>query len=180
MHRTSVNLFHGSLESMACNYAVYACHYSVSKLRGLASALEPCKQHAPRAKATGDDVESEHHVPDDADDDSDHGDSVHGSHSDKEARFMAGKPGKRKRDAATESSSTGGRSPRVKKASISLSSVFRISAVVPLLQQQWQEQKEGQHRPPDLGASAAAFCLADVCGIVGKGASGHVFAARYA
>ncbi len=137
---------------------------------------KPCEEHAPSEKATRDDVNSERHVPDDADDDSDHG----ASHSNKEAGSVAGKQGKRKSGAAAESSSAGGRLPRVKKASISLSSVFRISTIVPLLQQQWQEQKEGQHMLPDLGASAAAFCLADICGVVGKGASGRVFAARYA
>ncbi|KAL0043914.1 hypothetical protein WJX82_004607 [Trebouxia sp. C0006] len=31
---------------------------------------------------------------------------------------------------------------------------------------------------PDLGASAAAFSLGDICGVVGKGSSGRVFAAR--
>ena len=51
---------------------------------------------------------------------------------------------------------------------MSLSSVFRISGIVPLLQQQWQEQKEGQHMLPDPGASAAAFCLVDICGVVGS------------
>jgi len=102
------------------------------------------------------------------------------SHSNKEAGSAAGKQGKRKRGATSESSSAGCRSPHVKKVSMSLSSVFKLSAIVPLLQQQWQEQKEGQHMLPDLEASAAAFCLADICGVVGKGASGRVFAARCA
>ena len=98
----------------------------------------------------------------------------------KEAGSVAGKQGKRKRGAAADSSSAGGRLPRAKKASLSLSHVFRISTIVPLLQQQWQEQREGQHMLPDLGASAAAFCLGDICGVVGKGSSGRVFAARCA
>ena len=59
-----------------------------------------------------------------------------------------------------------------KNVSLSLSSVFRISAAVPFLQQQWQEEKEGQYMLPDLRVSAAALCFADVCGVVGKGASG--------
>lgn len=60
------------------------------------------------------------------------------------------------------------------------SSVFRMSAVIPFLHQQWQEQKKGRRMLPDLEASAAAFCLSDVCGVIGKGASGRVFAARCA
>lgn len=137
---------------------------------------DPCKEHAPSEKANGDATKSERHVPDDPDDDSDHG----ASHSNKEAGSAAGKQGKRKRGATSESSSAGCRSPHVKKVSMSLSSVFKLSAIVPLLQQQWQEQKEGQHMLPDLEASAAAFCLADICGVVGKGASGRVFAASCA
>lgn len=93
---------------------------------------------------------------------------------------VAGKQCKRKRGAAADSSSAGGRLPCAKKASLSLSHIFRISTIVPLLQQQWQEQREGQHMLPDLGASAAAFCLGDICGVVGKGSSGRVFAARCA
>ena len=119
-------------------------------------------------------AKSEHHVPDDAVDDSDHGPS----HGNQEAGSAAGKQGKRKRGATSESSSAGCRLPHVKTASMSLGSVFKLSAIVPFLQQQWQEQKEGQHMSPDLEASAAAFCLADICGVVGKGASGRVFAAR--
>lgn len=61
-----------------------------------------------------------------------------------------------------------------KNVSLCLSSVFRISAAVLLLQQQWQEEKEGQYMLPDLRVSAAALCFADVCGVVGKGASGLV------
>ena len=137
---------------------------------------KPCKEHAPSERAVGDADNPRRHVPEDADDDSDHG----APHSKKKAISLASKQGKRKRGAAAESSTAGCSLPRGKKASLSLRSVFRISAIVPLLQQQWQEQKEGQHMLPDLGASAAAFCLADICGVVGKGASGRVFAARCA
>lgn len=137
---------------------------------------KPCKEHAPTEKAVGDAANSRRHVSDDADDDSDHGPA----HRNKEAGFSAGKQGKRKRGAAAESSSAGCRLPHSKKVSLSLGNVFRISAMLLLLQQQWQEQKAGQHMLPDLGASAAAFCLADICGVVGKGASGRVFAARCA
>ncbi|DBA86957.1 TPA: hypothetical protein ACH3X2_000350 [Trebouxia sp. C0005] len=125
---------------------------------------KPCNEHAPSEKA----------IPDDTSDDSDHG----ASQNKKEAGSVAGKQGKRKRGAAADSSSAGGRLPRGKKASLPLSRIFRISTIVPLLQQQWQEQREGQHMLPDLGASAAAFCLGDICGVVGKGSSGRVFAAR--
>ncbi|KAL0024899.1 hypothetical protein WJX77_001025 [Trebouxia sp. C0004] len=134
---------------------------------------KPCKEHAPSEKAVGDAANSRRHVPDDSDD-SDHG----ASHNKKEARSVAGKQGKPKRGAAADSSSAGGKLPHGKKASLSLSRVFRISTIVPLLQQQWHEQIEGQHMLPDLGASAAAFCLGDICGVVGKGSSGRVFAAR--
>ena len=75
---------------------------------------------------------------------------------------MAGKQGKRMRAAAAESTSAGCGLPRGKKASFSLSSIFRISAIASLLQQQWQEEKEGQHMLPDLGIRAAAFSLADI------------------
>ena len=137
---------------------------------------KPCKEHAPSEKAIRDAANSRRHVPDDTGDDSDHG----ASQNNKEAGSMAGKQGKRKRGAAADSSSAGGRLPCAKKASLSLSCAFRISSIVPLLQQQWQEQREGQHMLPDLGASAAAFCLDDICGVVGKGFSGRVFAARCA
>ncbi|DBA96964.1 TPA: hypothetical protein ACH3X1_001290 [Trebouxia sp. C0004] len=113
---------------------------------------KPCKGHAPSEKAVGDAANSRRHLPDDTSDDSDHG----ASHNKKEAGSVAGKQGKRKRGAAADSSSAGGRLPHGKKASVSLSRVFRISTIVPLLQQQWQEQIEGQHMLPDLGASAAA------------------------
>lgn len=94
---------------------------------------------------------------------------------------MDGKQGiKRKKDTAAELSSTSRSSPHGKKAPLSFSSVFKISAIVPLLQRQWQEQKDGQHVSSDLEASAAAFSFADICGVVGKGASGRVFAARCA
>ncbi|DBA84795.1 TPA: hypothetical protein ACH3X1_005832 [Trebouxia sp. C0004] len=136
---------------------------------------KPCLEHAPSEKAVGDAANSRRHVPDDSDD-SDHG----ASHNIKEAGSVAGKQGKRKRGAAADSSNAGGRLPCGKKASLSLSRVFRISTIVPLLQQQWQEQIENQHMLPDLGASAAAFCLGDICGVVGKGSSGRVFAARCA
>ena len=79
----------------------------------------------------------------------------------KGAGSFAGKQGKCKRGAA-ESNSAGCRLPCGKTASLFLSSVFIVSAIVPLLQQQWQEQKEGQHMLPDLGACAAAFCLAEI------------------
>ena len=36
------------------------------------------------------------------------------------------------------------------------------------------QQKEGQHMLPD---QCCCFCLADICGVVGKGANGRVFAA---
>ncbi|DBA96649.1 TPA: hypothetical protein ACH3X1_015507 [Trebouxia sp. C0004] len=134
---------------------------------------KPCKEHAPSEKAVRDAAKSRQHVPDDSDD-SDHG----ASHNIKEAGSVAGKQGKRKRGAAADSSNAGGRLPCGKKASLSLSRVFRISTIVPLLQQQWQEQIENQHMLPDLGASAAAFCLGDICGVVGKGSCGRVFAAR--
>ncbi|KAL3143028.1 hypothetical protein ABBQ38_003307 [Trebouxia sp. C0009 RCD-2024] len=135
---------------------------------------KPCEQHAPSEKADGHAAKSGRDVPDDADDDSDHG----ASHSEEKAGSVTGKQGNRKRGAAAESSRAGCRLPHGKKASLSLSSVFTISAIVPLLRQQWQEQKEGQHMLPDLRASAAAFCLADICGVIGQGASGRVFAAR--
>ena len=112
---------------------------------------KPCREHAPSEKAVGDAANSRRHVPDDTTDGSDHG----ASQDKQEAGSVAGKQGKRKRGAAADSSSAGGRLPRGKKAS--LSRVFRISNIVPLLQQQWQEQIEGQHMLPDLGASAAAF-----------------------
>lgn len=137
---------------------------------------KPCEQHAPSEKADGHAAKSGRDVPDDADDDSDHG----ASHSEEKAGSVTGKQGNRKRGAAAESSRAGCRLPHGKKASLSLSSVFTISAIVPLLRQQWQEQKEGQHMLPDLRASAAAFCLADICGVIGQGASGRVFAARCA
>ena len=137
---------------------------------------KPCKEHAPSEKAIGDAANFRRHVPDDISDESDHG----ASQNKKEAGSVAGKQGKRKRGAAADSISADGRLPRAKKASLSLSRVFRISTIVPLLQQQWQEQREGQHMLPDLGASAAAFCLGDICGVVGKGSSGRVFAARCA
>ena len=137
---------------------------------------KPCKEHAPSEKSVGDAANSMQHVPNDTSDDSDHG----ASHNKKEAGSVVGKQGKRKRGAAADSCSTGGRLPHGKKASLSLSRTFRLSTIVPLLQQQWQEQIEGQHMLPDLGASAAAFCLGDICGVVGKGSSGRVFAARCA
>lgn len=77
------------------------------------------------------------------------------------------------RGAAAESSSAGCRLPYGKKVSLSLSSVCRISATVPLLQLQWQEKKEAQYMLPDL-ASVAAVCLADFCGVVGEGANGRL------
>ena len=137
---------------------------------------KPCKEHAPSEKAVGDAANSRRHVPDDMSGDSDHG----ASHTNKEAGSVAGKQGKRKRGAAADSSSAGGSLPCGKKASISLSRVFRISTVAPFLQQQWQEQIEGRHMLPDLGASTAAFCLGDICGVIGKEASGRVFAAMCA
>ena len=137
---------------------------------------KPCKEHAPSEKAVGDAANSSRHVPDDTSDDSDHG----ASHNKKEAGPVAGKQGKHKRGVAADSSSAGCRLPPGKKASLSFSRIFGISTIVPLLQQQWQEQVEGQHMLPDLGASAAAFCLGDMCGVVGKGSSGRVFAARCA
>ena len=137
---------------------------------------QPCKEHAPSGQAVEDPANPRDHAPSDADDESDPG----APHGKQPARSSVGKQGKRKRGAATESDSSACRSPCGKKASLSSSNVFRISAIVPLLQQQWQEQKEGQHTLPDLGASAAAFRLADICGVVGKGASGLVFAARCA
>lgn len=134
------------------------------------------EEHAPSEKATGDDVKCERHVPDDADDGSDHG----ASYSDQGAGCAAGTQGKRKRDGAAESSSAGGKSPRIKKASIPLSSVFQnISRCSTPAAAMAGTEGRSAH-PSDLGASAAAFCLADICGVVGKGASGQVFAARYA
>ena len=128
---------------------------------------KPCKEHAPSEKAVGGAANSRRHVSDNTSGDSDHS----ASHAKKEAGSVAGKQGKRTRGAAADSS---GSVPPGKKASLFLSHVFRISTIVPLLQRQWQEQFEGQHMLPDLGASAAAFCLGDICGIVGKGSSGHV------
>lgn len=79
-----------------------------------------CKEHAPTEKAVGDAANSRRHVPDDADDDSDHG----AAHSNKEAGFSTGKQDKRKRGAAAESSSADCRLPHSKKVSLSLSSVL--------------------------------------------------------
>jgi len=137
---------------------------------------KPCKEHAPSEKAAGDAANSRQHVPDDTSGDSNDG----ASHNKKEAGSVAGEQGKRKRGAAADSSNAGGKLPHGKKASLSLTCVFRISTIVPLLQQQWQEQIEGHHMLPDLGASATAFSLGDICGVVGKGSSGRVFAARCA
>lgn len=125
-------------------YAVHTCHHDVaSSEEALKTLRGPILEHAPSEKVVGHAANSRRHVPDD---DSDHG----ASHNRKEAGSVIGKQGKHKRGAAAESSSAGCRSPRGKKASLSLSSVFRISAIVPLLRQQWQEQKEGQHMLPDL------------------------------
>lgn len=158
---------------MQCIYAITMWASSES----LHQPWNPCHEHAPSLKAAGDAANSRPHVPGDAGDDSDHG----ASHTEQEGDAVDNKQGiKRQRDTAAESSSTGRTSPHGKKASLSFSSVFRISAIVPLLQQQWQEQRDGQHMPPDLGACAAAFSFADICGVVGKGASGRVFAARCA
>ena len=96
---------------------------------------KPCKEHAPAEKAVGDAASSKRHVPDDTSDGSDRG----ASQSKKAAGSVGGKQGKRKRGAAADSSSAGGRLPRGKKAPLSLSRIFRISNIVPLLQQQWQE-----------------------------------------
>ena len=139
---------------------------------------KPHKKHAPSEVAVEDAATSRRRPPKDGND----GASDHGAcDSDQEAGSVDGQQGtKRKRGAAAESSIAGHGLPPSKKASLSCSSVFRISDNVPLVQQQWQEQKEGQHSVPDLAASAAAFCLTDICGVIGKGASGYVFAARCA
>ncbi len=125
--------------------------------KGMHQPWKPCKEHAPTEKAVRDAANSRRHVPDDTSDDSDHG----ASQNKKEAGSVAGTQGKRKRSAAADSSSAGGRLPRGKKASLS----FLNPKPYMLL---------------DLGASAAVFCLGDICGVVGKGSSGRVFAARCA
>ena len=158
---------------MQCIYAITMWASSESLLQ----PWDPCQEHAPSLEAARDAANSRPHVPSDDDDDLDHG----ASHTEQEADAVNNKQGiKRQRDTAAESSSTGRTSPHGKKASLSSGSVFTISAIVPLLQQQRQEQKDGQHMPLDLGACAAAFSYADICGVVGKGASGRVFAARCA
>lgn len=85
-----------------------------------------------------------------------------------------------KRCSAAESRTQVAGLPHGKKVSLCLSSIFRVSTIVPLriLQQQGQEEKEAQYMLPDLRVSVAAFCLADVCGKIGKGARGRVFATR--
>ena len=60
---------------------------------------DPCREHAPSEKANGDAAKSERHVPDDADDGSDHG----ASHSNQEAASAADKQGKRAREVLHQS-----------------------------------------------------------------------------
>lgn len=140
---------------------------------------EPCKTHAPSQGPGGGAAHSRHHEStDEPDDEQDDG----ASDSTRKAGSVAGQQGRRKRTRTDTpvSSSSGCTLPEGNKASLPSSSVFQLSAMLLLLQQQWQLQKERQHMQLDLEASAAAFCYTDICGVVGEGASGHVFAARCA
>ena len=141
---------------------------------------EPKEQHPPSHQPVDRSAKAPQRSDDNPDDDGDQDDSTF---ADKEGASKTGSKKSKHGVQATPGTSSSAASHQptnVRKACLQSNRAFTIHANLVILQQQWQQQKSHQHLLPDLRANAAAFHLTNICGVVGKGASGYVFAARYA